>query len=53
MRSNFLWVVFVLMCAGCASAPSGPDYAREKRWADEVTPGLVVGEAVTGLSAYR
>ena len=23
-----------------------PDYAREKRWADEITPGLVVGDAV-------
>ena len=22
------------------------DYAREKRWADEITPGLVVGDAV-------
>ncbi|MEO8443228.1 MAG: DUF3530 family protein [Betaproteobacteria bacterium] len=25
---------------------AAPDYAREKRWADEVTPGLVVGDAV-------
>ena len=25
---------------------NAPDYAREKRWADEVTPGLVVGDAV-------
>ncbi len=23
-----------------------PDYAREKRWADEITPGLVVGDAI-------
>lgn len=23
-----------------------PDYAREKRWADEITPGLVVGDAL-------
>jgi len=23
-----------------------PDYAREKRWAEEITPGLVVGDAV-------
>ena len=22
------------------------DYAREKRWADEITPGIVVGDAV-------
>ncbi|MEO7727108.1 MAG: DUF3530 family protein [Burkholderiales bacterium] len=25
---------------------AAPDYAREKRWADEITPGLVVGDAV-------
>ena len=23
-----------------------PDYAREKRWADEITPALVVGDAI-------
>ncbi len=45
---------YVLVCLmlGCASAPVGPqpvhrsDYAREQRWASEVVPGLVVGEAV-------
>ena len=25
---------------------NAPDYAREKRWANEITPGLVVGNAV-------
>lgn len=25
---------------------TAPDYAREKRWADEITPALVVGDAV-------
>lgn len=25
---------------------NAPDYAREKRWADEITPGLVVGDAI-------
>ena len=25
---------------------TAPDYAREKRWADEITPGLVVGDAI-------
>lgn len=25
---------------------AAPDYAREKRWADEITPALVVGDAV-------
>jgi pimeloyl-ACP methyl ester carboxylesterase len=29
-----------------ACAGSVPDYARELRWADEVVPGLVVGDAV-------
>ncbi len=30
-----------------AAAPGvAPDYAREKRWADEITPTLVVGDAV-------
>lgn len=36
--------------AGCAPAPRVaevvPDYAREQRWADEIVPGLVVGEAL-------
>ena len=27
-------------------AQAQADYAREKRWADEITPGLVVGDAV-------
>ena len=30
-----------------ASACAQPDYAREQRWADEITPRLVVGDAVT------
>lgn len=28
------------------NAPAAPDYAREKRWADEIAPALVVGDAV-------
>jgi alpha/beta superfamily hydrolase len=35
--------LLVLMAALPAAAQ---DYAREKRWADEVVPGLVVGDAV-------
>ena len=27
-------------------ACGAPDYAREQRWADEIIPSLVVGEAV-------
>lgn len=42
MRSLFL----LALLAGAAIAQAQPDYAREKRWADEVTPGLVVGDAV-------
>ena len=34
-------------CAVCAcTAIAAPDYAREKRWADEITPTLVVGDPV-------
>ncbi len=43
-------LLHAFLFAGCASVQPGPDYAREKRWAGEVTPGLVVGEAVS-LSA--
>jgi pimeloyl-ACP methyl ester carboxylesterase len=46
LRPN-LPAVFLLaaaLCAPCAAQNS--DYAREKRWADEIVPGLVVGEAV-------
>jgi len=37
--------LFLLLIAA-ALAHADPDYAREKRWADEITPGLVVGDAV-------
>jgi len=37
--------VVLLLCAGGAAAQNA-DYAREQRWADEVVPQLVVGEAV-------
>jgi len=36
----------LLLLIAAALAHAAPDYAREKRWADEVTPGLVVGDAV-------
>ena len=29
-----------------AASDNAPDYAREKRWAEEITPALVVGDAV-------
>jgi pimeloyl-ACP methyl ester carboxylesterase len=39
----FLTAIALLVSATCCAQP---DYAREKRWADEITPGLVVGDAV-------
>ena len=51
---RLLCLLAMLACAALAQAQpdyardgsNAPDYAREKRWADEVTPGLVVGDAV-------
>src|SRR5574338_238326 len=34
----------LLVCGTCASAE--PDYVREARWAAEITPAIVVGDAV-------
>jgi len=36
----------LILFAVTAPALAQPDYAREKRWADEITPSLVVGDAV-------
>ena len=36
----------LLMLFANAACFAQADYAREKRWADEITPGLVVGDAV-------
>ena len=38
--------VFAWMTAFAAAVASAQDYGREKRWADEVEPGVVVGSAV-------
>jgi pimeloyl-ACP methyl ester carboxylesterase len=39
--------IFAMLAALIAfDAVAAPDYAREKRWADEITPTLVVGDAV-------
>ena len=40
------WLIFLLLAVS-ASAFAASDYAREKNWADEVTPGIVVGDPVT------
>ena len=43
------------MLFASAACLAQADYAREKRWADEITPGLVVGDAVylTQKSGHR
>jgi dienelactone hydrolase len=44
--------VMLLWCAGAAAQTPAPlpaqlpDYAREKRWADEITPAILVGDPV-------
>ncbi len=35
-----------LLCTSALAAAAMADYAREKKWADEVVPGLVVGDPV-------
>lgn len=40
---RFLLFLF-LLCSQFAFA--GADYAREKKWADEITPGIVVGDPI-------
>ena len=47
----FILALATLMLGACAGI--APDYAREQRWADEVVPGLVVGEAVRIETAAR
>ena len=45
MRFFIRLLLWLALLCGCTAAWS-QDYAREKRWADEVVPGLVVGEPV-------
>lgn len=42
---NRFFVVVVTLLA-CACTTITPDYAREQRWAEEIVPSLVVGDAV-------
>lgn len=39
------WLVFAMLLAP-ALASAQADYAREKRWADEITPAILVGDPV-------
>ena len=49
MKSLFLSLMAgltVLISLVAFADPGVPDYAREKKWADEIVPGLVVGDPV-------
>src|SRR5512139_1937319 len=50
MKKNTLWAVVAglatLFSLTAVAAGGVADYAREKKWADEVVPGLVVGDPV-------
>jgi len=41
-----LSVLFWIIGATAFAQPAQPDYAREKRWADEITPAILVGDPV-------
>ena len=45
-RALVIFFTFTFACAPCAFAQITPDYAREQRWAEEIVPGLVVGDAI-------
>ncbi|WP_197722175.1 DUF3530 family protein [Sulfuriflexus mobilis] len=46
-RKLFMFTtVLVGLSVTALQAQAGADYAREKRWADEITPAIVVGEVV-------
>lgn len=40
------WWILALCLAWTGVALAGADYAREKKWADEITPSIVVGDPV-------
>jgi hypothetical protein len=39
-------LVFALIASACYAQSAQPDYAREKRWADEITPTILVGDPI-------
>lgn len=46
-RTGWAWLLAAAMlCAAPAAPATAPDYAREKKWAEEITPGIVVGDPV-------
>lgn len=44
--SAWVWLGFVSLLGLSAASPAA-DYVREKKWAEEIVPGLVVGDPVT------
>jgi len=46
MNSVLQWLALVWLCMAPASALAQADYAREQRWADEISPAIVVGDPV-------
>jgi predicted alpha/beta-hydrolase family hydrolase len=40
------WALIAALCAPALAQQQPSDYAREKRWADEIVPAIVVGEPV-------
>lgn len=45
-RNAVSWALFAALCAPVLAQQQPSDYAREKRWADEIVPAIVVGEPV-------
>ena len=46
-RKYLILCSFLFFAFSFAQTPTAlPDYAREKRWADEITPAILVGDAV-------
>lgn len=46
MNSVWRWLALAWLCVTPASALAQADYAREQRWADEISPAIVVGDPV-------
>lgn len=46
MKKNLLLIPLLFWAALVSTALGAADYAREKKWADEIVPGLVVGDPV-------
>lgn len=46
LHASWLSVIGLFFSGWVLASPVAPDYGREKKWADEIVPGLVVGDAV-------